>query len=82
MTNILARKTLQDMGENYAHLFDSISKETNYLIKYIIIPVKDQESKIECIFPINSSKDNSDKTSSFIDKIMNNEFDSLEYLKL
>jgi len=57
-------KTQTKLGEVRAglyHTFEDVEKYTNYLIKFLIFPIKEGETRMECIFPKN--QDNVDLSS-------------------
>jgi hypothetical protein len=38
------------------HVFEDVERYTNHLVKFLIFPIKEGETKMECIFPKNQDK--------------------------
>ena len=51
-----ARERLMEMQKMYSHTFKEIESQTNYLIKSFILPIKDGNTRIECIFSGSNTK--------------------------
>ena len=42
-----------EMKNHINEMFGDVEEKTNYLVKTLFFPVKDQDTKIECVFPSN-----------------------------
>lgn len=51
-----ARERLSEIHQTYGNTFREIESQTNYLIKSFIIPIKDGNSRMECIFSGSNTK--------------------------